>query len=51
MLLWGVMEWGIGGLVKSSCVGKGTAICRLGWLMRAYVYQTKVSLKTKSKYL
>jgi hypothetical protein len=51
MLLWGVMEWGIGGLVKSNGVGKGTAICRLGWLMRAYVCQTKVSLKTKSKYL
>ena len=46
MLLWGVMEWGIGGLVKSSGVGKGTAICRVGWLVRAYVCQAYVSLKT-----
>jgi hypothetical protein len=50
MLLWGVMEWGIGGLAKSCGVGKGTAICRVGWLVRAYVCQAKFSLKTKSKY-
>jgi hypothetical protein len=32
MLLWGVMEWGIGGLAKSCGVGKGTAICRVEWV-------------------